>query len=197
MTYDHTELLGRLSCRGYLDQSVGTVAGAELAVMGDQLDRIWLQRDALLDEVWPSEADSLLTRWEEEFQIFWISGKTAPERIAAVLARFRLLPNFRPATIEEILTGLCGYTVDCFEPFAFRCNDADSVCDDPDDVLDGEFLFYLLVDEADARDGNVTRAEIDYLTSVMKPAHTQGMVRCDDFLCEDPWSVTDLDLLGV
>lgn len=195
-SYTHVELLMRLEPRGVYDLSAGTNVRGELETLGAALDVQWTQRDALMDELFPTTVGALLGRWERDWGVLRVADKTDAERQAAVLARLRFLPDFRPATIAEIVGQLVGQTVSITEPFGFHCDSDDSTTDEADDQVEGSFLFYVDADEDLLRLGHVSREEIDYYLSLLEPAHTRGVIRCDDFCTDDDWSVCDDDFLG-
>lgn len=196
MIIAHLDLLLRLHPRGAYDLDEGSLVRADLEVLADGLDEAWDTRDGLFEEIFPTTVTSLLARWEAEYDIQRTDGKTDEERVAAVLARLRLLPSFRVADLESVLTTLCGTAVTITEPFSFFCDDAGSTCDGADELVDGTFLFFAELDEDVARASGLTRAEIDHFISLLQPAHTFGQVRGDDFDTDDAWSLCDLDLLG-
>ncbi len=197
ITRPHLDLLLRLHPRGRawsLDPAMAPYQ--ELEAWGEVLDAQDAQVNALLDEAVPDRASSLLGRWEALFDLHPRSGLSEAERRRRVLARMAYLPDTRPVTIEDILEAFTSLDVAIVEPGAFRCDDAGSVCDEPDDVLDGAWVWWVEVDETAARAGDVTRLELEQELQRIKPAHTVAYVRCDDFLTDDPWSLCDRDLLG-
>lgn len=195
MTYAHLSLLLRLHPQGVLDLDDST-AREDLAVLGYAFDQVWLQRDELIDEILPDRAGDLLTDWERVYDIHRVGSRTVAQRQARLVAHRRLLPNFTPSTIEDIVETLTGIDVDLVEPGAFRCDDPDSLTDTPADVLDGAFVFCITLNEATARSEGLDRDEIDEILERVKPAHVYGLVRCDDFRADDEWSLTDRDLLA-
>lgn len=168
----------------------------ELEAWAEVLDAQDAQVDALLAELLPDQDTALLSRWEALYDLHRTSGLTTLARRRRVLARMSYLPDTRPATIESVLGRLMDQTVTVVEPGPFRCDDPGSLCDTASDVIDGAFCWWVEVDEALARVGDVTRDELEEEVSRLKPAHTVACVRTDDFRCDDPWSLTDRDLLG-
>ena len=189
----HIELMIRLSpvC---CDLSEGSNARLDLEVWASGLDRVWLQAQALYEEIFPSTTIELVGRWETEYAILR-TDRSLPLRRAAVLAHHRFLPDLTPATIEGLLETLLVLDVTITEPFSFRCDDPDSLCDTWSDSLDA-YTFFVSLDEEAAREAGHTRAEVLYFVGLVKPAHTLGIIVADDFLADDEWSLCDFDRLG-
>ncbi|MCK6521825.1 hypothetical protein L6R49_10340 [Myxococcota bacterium] len=190
-------LLTRIYSRGDAHPEPGSLAAADLAVLSDGLDAAWGTAELLLLEVMPNTASEELDAWEEVYGLHRALGSDDRRRARLAAAR-RFLPNPRPATFATVLTTATeGLAWTIVEPGAFRCDDPNSLTDTTDDVLDGTFVFWAQTDADDARADNVTRAEVQDLVDRMAQAHTRGTVRFTGaFLCDDPWSLTDTDLLG-
>lgn len=195
-TLDHTELLLRLVPQGADNYEEGTVIRADLNVSAAALDMTWTQAEELGDELLPDRAEETLTQWEALYGLFRDRGLSTQQRQARLVAAKRRLPNFKPATIEELVLEHSGAAGVVEEPRAFRTDDADSVTDDPYDVVDGAHVFFVVFVRADAVSADVDRDEITEMLDVIRPAHTIGIVQFDDFRTDDPYSLTDRDLLG-
>ena len=193
----HLDVLLRLAPVGPLSHDAGTKARGELVVAGRALDRVQDEQVLLLGEVLPDTTEALLERWESVYDIHPPDGRTAAGRRAVVLARRRAQPNMAPGTIESIVEAYVGQAATVVEPFAFRCDDSDSVCDDAHDVLDGGFVFLVETDENGLGLASITRAELDVLLERLKPAHTYGRFHFDYFRCDDDLSRCDWDDLGI
>lgn len=189
--------LTRIHPRGDALPEPGSLAAADLAVLADGLDAAWGTADLLLLEVMPNTASDELDAWEEVYGLHR-ALELDDRRRARLAAARQFLPNPRPATFAKVLTTATeGLPWTIVEPGAFRCDDPNSLTDTTDDVLDGTFVFWAQADADDARADNVTRAEVQDLVDRMAQAHTRGSVRFTGaFLCDDPWSLTDTDLLG-
>lgn len=196
MTHDHTRLLLRLHPRGAADLRPGGTYYLDLEVFGEVLDTVFTQAVELEDELLPDRSSALLSRWEAAYDIRRVSGRTDAERREVIIARRRHLPDFRPTTIDDIITTHFGLDVDVVEPMAFRCDDPASLCDSESHLCDGHLIFFIEFDEATARTLGIDRDEMDFEIGRIKPAHVIGHTRCDDFRCDDPFSLLDLDLLG-
>lgn len=190
------ELLVDLSPSGWnLDE--GSTLRLDLAVVGDGLDLLDGQAVELLDEVLPDRAADLLTSWERVYDLHPPAGRSDADRLLAIQVARKTVPAFTPAWMAARAEELLGTAVTLVEPFAFRCDDATSLCDTVHDVVDGAFMAFITFSETAARAaGSTTRREVDELLGRMKPAHTIVRVECSDFLTDDPWSLCDLDLLG-
>ena len=112
-------------------------------------------------------------------------------------ARKAFLPDSCIPTIDLILERLTSIAITIVEPGPFQCDDAGSVCDDGEDVLDGAFVFLIEFNEGAARIASVNRDEVIEVATDAAQAHTIPVVLCDDFRCDDSFSTTDRDLLGV
>ena len=194
-TYRHEELLLRLHpIREDLDLSDGTTARAELVAWGTVLDGIWDQRDALMVEILPDTTTDTLTSWERVYDLHPPAGVSTSQRRDRVRAARRRLPDMRPTTIDELLELALGTEVSLYEPGSFRCDDEFSLTDWWEDPIDGQFTFIVEVDEATIGDFT-TRDEMEAYLEILKPAHVYGAVQTNLFLTDDPWSLTDHDLI--
>lgn len=195
-TLNHIELLLRLVPVGADNYEEGTVIRADLNVNAAGLDLAWTQAEELGDELLPDRAEETLPLWEALYGIYRDRGLSTLQRQARLVAARRRLPDFRPATIEELVLEHSGVVGGVAEPRAFRTDDADSVTDDPYDVVDGAHVFFVLFARADAVAADVDRDEVTDVLDVIRPAHTVGIVQFDDFRTDDPFSLTDYDILG-
>ena len=190
-------LLGVLG-RGGLDAAAERTQ-ALMATFASGLDEQEDQQGELLDELHPDTAASsgLLESWEDLLDLVVTEGDDDDTRRARVVAALRRIPDFRPATIEALVEDWTGMDWTLIEPGVFRCDDADSLCDTTDDVVDAGYVF-ILDGDRDTADGlGIKRAKVEYFVRTIKPAHTRAIVRFSgDFCCDDPLSLTDTDLLG-
>lgn len=196
-TVDHTKLLLRLHPVGAVDLRPGSTYLLDLEVLGAALDLAWEQATQLEGELLPDHVSALLSRWEATYGINRVGSRTDTQRRDRLIARRRFLPDFRPATIEDLVEQLTGIDVDLLEPDAFRCDDAGSLTDDGATVvLDGHFCFIIDMSRTTAAAASVDRDEVAELLDELKPAHTIGGTRFDDFRADDPYSLTDRDTLA-
>ncbi len=197
MAARNTGPLLRLHPGGFLLLDDGELQFYDLDVLGQALDTAEDQVGFLRLEMLPDRAGALLERWETVYDVHRTAGKTDQQRRYTLLARRRFLPDFRPDTIETILETVSQLELDVYEPFAFRCDDPDSLCDDPDDLVDGAFTFVVDGSAVEARTESPDIDQVEEIIELVKPAHTIGIVRWDDYRCDDEYSRTDRDLLGV
>ena len=192
---DSFGVLKRLSPTGCVDLDEGTVAHTDMAVVAQQLDDLQLQMNALETESRPQDTVVLLSRWEALLGLRAGAWTTA-ERIARLLARIRHIPSQTPAEIEARVEQYSTIAWTLSEPGPFRCDQATSVCDNVNDVVDGAFVFFLDADWTAADAIALRRDDLSAFVGRLKPAHTVGRLRFDDFRCDDAYSTCDRDLLG-
>lgn len=192
----HRDLLQRLHPRGAVVIEPNTVSYAELSAWGDVLDQLDTQMDELLVESDPQATTVLLSLWERLLAIHRVTGRTEAHRRRVIVQRLRRLPNCTPALLAHLLGQVADLTVTIVEPTGFRCDDPDSLTDTPSDVIDGGLTFFVELDWALARVSGLSRDELQEEVETVKPAHTVGLIRADDFRCDDPWSLTNRDLLA-
>lgn len=193
---DNLRFLVRIHPRGAIDLEEDNLPWQDLKALAWCLDVVELQKELLQAEILPDTATiATLAHWESVYAIYRV-GNTTPKRRAAVLARRQLLPDFRPATIESMLELDSNLALVIYEPGAFSCDDAASVCDSADDLVDGAFVFVLDASAAEARAEAPDLESAADLIEIAKPAHTAGFLRFDDLCCDDPYSRCDRDLLG-
>lgn len=199
MATDHLDLLLRLAPRGPLSYDDGTVARAELEAFASGLDDVWTWRDTLLDELLPDLASLTLEDWERVYDLHRTDGRSDATRRDSIIARVLRLPDFNPGgTLEPIYKAVAlNLDLSIIEPGAFRCDDPDSLCDAPGDVLDGVFIFWVQLDAVEAAAASLEIDELQEAVDQTRPAHTLGIVRFEGFYCDDPYSVCDRDILGV
>lgn len=173
----------------------GDLLLTDLTIVASGLDAVDVGMEDLRAELHPQTSDVLLARWEGLYQLRAASFTTT-ERQARLVARVQLIPTFTPTAIEDAVEAFGGVAATLLEPGPFRCDDPDSVCDDVNDVIDGAFVFVLDFAWADADAASLRRAELMGVVRLMQPAHTVARLRFDDFHADDPYSLTDLDLLG-
>lgn len=196
MDIAHIRLLLRLHPRGAQELDEGTNVRDDLEVAATALDDLWDQRDLLLDNTMPDKVVALLERWEAVYGIFRVGSRTDEQRQARLLAFRRRVPDLNPATIDDICEMISGVDCTIVEPGPFRTDDPNSLTDTEDDVVDGAFLFWVVIDQADATAVGLDRDELQEVVDDIKRATRIGQVRFDDFRTDDPYSLTDIDLLG-
>lgn len=186
----------RLCPAGALRPEAGTVVRVDLETVAQALDLAVAQRDALMVEVDPRKAEALLGRWEELLDLSTIDADVDARR-RRVLAAVRVLPNFRPVTIEARVEEITGVGWTLVEPGPFKTNDPNSLTDTLNDVLDGAHVFILYGDRDDAVAFALRRDLVRVFLERVKPAHTVGLMSLEGFVADDDYSLTDLDTLGI
>lgn len=192
---EHLPLLQRLFPVGFLDIHEGT-AEEDLAILAYAFDLCWEQRNWLLAEINPATAETLLVRFEQVFAIRRVGARTAEERQARLTIAMRRIHSFHPDAIAAYMTELISATCTVEEPGAFLTNDPNSLTNTATDVVNGQHCFFVNVDADAARAGGFDRTEAQEHLDAIKPAHTLGQLRTTGFLTNDPWSLTNRDLLG-
>ena len=187
----------RLHPEGFLLLDEGSLQWFDLDVLGQAFDAAEDQAFELRLEMLPDRTSALLSRWEVVYDVHRTAGKTDQQRRNALVAHRRFLPDFHPTTIETILETASDLVLSVHEPFAFRCDDASSLCDDADDLVDGAFVFVVDGSAVEARAESPDLDQVEEIIDMVKPAHTIGILRWDDFCCDDEFSRCDRDLLGV
>lgn len=191
----HLPTLLRLMPKGAYDLSYGTLVVDDLANVATGLDEADSQASDLLAESRPQDTDALLSRWEALLSLR-DRGLSDAVRRNRILAKLRLVPDMCPDTIESRAEEYSGLDFDLIEAGPFRCDDPNSLTDEPYPLVDGAFVFVLEADSADAHAIPLRRADLYTLIDAIKPAHTVGIIRLDDFFTNDSLSITDCDLLG-
>lgn len=192
----HIDVLRALIPAGLFDFTPGTVVFAEYGTIALMVDAVEDQVAAVLAELDPRTAEVLLARWEAVL-VLRAKDRSTAERQARVLAALRLIPDFRPLTIQTRMSEFTLVDWVITEPGPFLFDDPGSLFDTTDDVLDGAHVFVLTADHDDVVAAGLYRPDLLAFLGRLKPAHTLGQVRVEGaFLFDDPWSLFDLDLLG-
>jgi hypothetical protein len=156
----------------------------------DELGRLDSRVGDLLNEADPSTADELLPEYERELELSGGAGISVAERQARVVARTIARQRFRPVDFQNalapILGQLPGDVVVIERSHAF----AASIGDDRE-----IYRFFVYRDPGLLGDYFLESAQ--ELVDKIKPTHTAGhVIESIDFLCDDPFSLCDRDILG-
>lgn len=159
-----------------------------LLACGDELVRLDGRAWTLLEESVPTEADELLPEYEAELGL--VAEGTTAERVARVVARTVARQRFRPVDFQVALAPLFGQLA--ADVVIIETSPADAVAmGDVREVF--RFFAYRDPSEPGAYDIDGAQDLIDQI----KPSHTIGhAIESIDFLCDDPYSLCDRDLLG-
>lgn len=166
----------------------GAVLPKLLAGLADELQRVADRGAALLSEADPSTAVELLPEYEAELGI--AAAATVAERQARVVGRLVARQRYRPVDFQTALAPLLaqdpGDVVVLERTLAFAAT-----------VGDAREIFRFFIYRNPALPGAYFLAGAQALVNQIKPAHTIGtLIESVSFLCDDPFSLCDRDLLG-
>lgn len=160
--------------------------------IGDELARLQQRQIDLLEESDPRTTSELLPEWESQYGLTDSSG-TDDERRARLQTRLLSLFGFstRPADYQRVLAPILD--LDSVDVGVIEISAADAaLVGRPRDV----YKFYIYRDPAlpGTPDLVFAQSEVDRI----KHSHTRGtVIESIDFLCDDPFSLCDRDLLGI
>lgn len=157
--------------------------------IADEFARLDGRVDDLQAEAIPSLAVELLADYERELAL--PSDGTNAERQARIVARIIARQRYRPVDFQNALAPLLGQApadvvvMERSAAFAASVNDVREI-----------FRFFIYRDPA--APGTYYIASAQALVDKIKPSHTLGyVIESVSFLCDDPHSLCDRDLLGV
>lgn len=154
----------------------------------DEFARLDARAQDLLDESVPTDADELLPEYEAELELE-ASGTNA-ERVAKVVSRHIARQRFRPSDFQTVLAPILGLAAADIEVIERTHAIAVDMGDDRE-----IYRFFIYRDPSLPGTYDVDAAQ--ELVDSIKPSNTVGtVVESIDFLCDDPYSLCDRDLLG-
>jgi len=154
----------------------------------DELDRVDNRVADLLDESDPTTADEMLPEYERELAL--AAAATIEERRANIVGRLIRRQRFRPVDFQQALAALLG--LDPADVVVIERTRAFVVS-----IGDDREIFRFFIYRNPALPGTYFLASAQALVTAMKPSHTIGtVIESISFLCDDPLSLTDRDLLG-
>jgi uncharacterized protein YmfQ (DUF2313 family) len=158
----------------------------------EELARIHERVLDLLREAIPTTTIELLPDWEETLALAPLAADTEDVRRARVVARLVSRQRVRPQDYRQALAGLLGQAVadvDLRETTVA----AAVASGHPREV----YRFFIYRNPALANGpGDIAGAQA--LVDQMSHSHVRGhVIQSISFLCDDPYSLTDRDLLGV
>jgi uncharacterized protein YmfQ (DUF2313 family) len=154
----------------------------------DELERLDARAGDLLKESVASTANELLPEYEAELDLE--ATGTVDERRARVVARLIARQRYRPVDFQTALAPLLGLTP--AEVVVLERTHAMAVALGDDREI---FRFFIFRDPA--LPGTYYLASAQELVDQIKPSHTLGqLIESVNFLCDDPYSLCDRDLLG-
>jgi len=167
---------------------IASVLYQVLLACADELARVDSRAYDLLDEADPRTAVELLPEYERELEL--VAAPSVAERQANVAARIILQQGFRPADFQTalaLLLGLAPADVVVIERTRAFCIS----------VGDDRAIFEFFIYRNPALPGTYFLASAQAAVDKMKPSHTLGtVIESVSFLCDDPFSLCDRDLLG-
>jgi uncharacterized protein YmfQ (DUF2313 family) len=145
-----------------------------------------------LAELDPTITAELLAEYEADLEIIPAAGATDAARRAAVVARRVHRQRFRPADFQLALYLVLGLT-QASDVVIVERNAGQAAA-----MQDEREIYRFFVYRNPALSGTPDLAEAQRIVDDIKPAHTLGyVIQSTNFLCEDPYSLCDRDILGV
>lgn len=168
--------------------STGIISRVFLAA-GDELARVDARGEDLIRESDPRTATELLPDFEEVLGL--PSDGTLAERRARVVAQFLLLRRRRPIDYQEILGPLLG--LDPEDVVVIETSRSEALAMNDDRAI---YQFYIYRNPG--LPGVYDIQEVQEFVDRMADSHTRGyVIESINFLCDDPESLCDRDILGV
>lgn len=189
MARDYSRMLFSLLPPSRMWRAIASYVTSVLLASADELVRLHERVLDMLDESNPSTALELLPEYETDLAL--VAASTTAERRANIVAHRVQEQAFRPVDFQQALAPL--------------------LAQDPEDVvvIERSLAFIALIGDQNQifdffiyRDpglpGTYFLASAQALINEMKPSHTRGFaIESVSFLCDDPHSLVDRDLLGV
>lgn len=172
-----------------LRQDTDSVVHALALASADELVRVSGRAADLIEEADPRTTSELLPDFERELDL--ASTGTDDERRSRIVARTITRSRFRPADFQTVLAPILG--LDPADVVVIENSRADAIATGEDRDI---YKFYIYRNPSLPGSYNLTDAQD--MINRMKPSHTEGhIIESDDFLCDDPYSLCDRDILGV
>jgi len=160
-----------------------------LLAAGDECARVDQRQRDVLAESDPRTAVETLADWERVLD--QPSTGTTGERQARITSELIRRQRFRPIDFREALAPLLGLTASQVVVIETTAAQA-AAMNDPRQI----YQFYVYRDPGLGGSWDLPAAQ--RLIEIMKPTHTRGTaIESIDFVCDDPESLTDRDILGV
>lgn len=173
---------------GRLWRVVGSYLEEFFEGSSDELARLDARANNLLDEANPPTAVELLPEYERELGL--PSDGTTAERQARVVARLVARQRFRPVDFQTALAPLLGQ--DAADVVVLERTVAQAVA-----LGDAREIFRFFIYRDPTIAGTYYIESAQGIVDAIKPAHTVGhVIESVDFLCDDPHSLCDRDILG-
>lgn len=175
--------------RGKLwDLAPTSLLSAIFLAAGDELVRISARAVDLARESHAPTTSELLGDFEAQLDL--IADGSEAERIARVVARLISRQRFRPTDLQLALASLLGQ--DAADVVIIETSAADAAATGDQEII---YLYHVYRDPA--LPGSYDLEGAQSLLDDISHSHTQGRA-CESisFICEDPQSLCDRDLIG-
>lgn len=185
----HARALKLLLPPGRLDLSPGSTWSDLLLGAADGLVRLGGRIADLLEESDPRTAVELLPEYERMLDI--VPTGTDADRQACITSRLTVEPGFRPVDVQVALAPI--YQLDPVDVVIIETSRALAILIGDDREI---YRWFAFRDPGlgGVWDINAAQTLIDDIAH----SHTKGhAIESVDFLCDDPFSLCDRDLLGV
>lgn len=155
----------------------------------DELERVDGRAADMIEETDPSTATELLPEYERELALD--EAATDAERRARIVSRLVARQRFRPVDFQQSLAALLA--LDPADVGVIEHSRAFAIL-----VGDDREIYKFFIYRNPTLPGTYFLASAQALVDAIKPSHTLGFViESVSFLCDDPFSLCDRDLLGV
>lgn len=184
----YADMLVSLLPPGKLWRWTGSVLRKLLLGSADELTRLDARVTDLLNEADPTTTLELLPEYERELKLD--PAASADERRARIVARLVARQRFRPVDFQQALAPLLALAPADVQVLERTRAFVTSIGDDRE-----IFRFFIYRDPSLPGTPFISSAQA--LVDAIKPSHTVGtVIESVNFLCDDPHSLCDRDLLG-
>ncbi len=155
---------------------------------GDELERVSGRSFDLREESDPRTTTELITDFE--CMLALVASGTTQERRDRVVALLTRRQRFRPVDVQEALA--VDLDLDAADVDIIETSNAAAVASGDETEV---YRFFAYRDPALPGTPDIAAAQIEL--DIISHSHTKGhVIESIDFLCDDPESLTDRDLLG-
>jgi len=187
----YARMMSALLPPGRLWRLVDSTLSNVLTACGDELARVDARVADLLDEADPTTAVEMLPEYESELDLE--AAATIDERRARIISRLIARQRYRPVDFQAALAPLLDQlpedvvVIENSHAFAVSVDDEREI-----------YRFFIYRDPAEpGLTGAYFVDSAQDLVDAIKPSHTEGyVIESIDFLCDDPFSLCDRDILG-
>ncbi len=166
-----------------------SVISGTLTASADELERVDGRGEDLLLEADARTADELLPEFERVLGTS--SDGTLAARRARVVALLIRRQRYRPIDFQNVLAPLLGLAPE--DVLVIETSHAEALA-----MGDAREIFRFFIYRDPGLPGSYDLEAAQEMIDRMKPSHTQGhLVLSTSFLCDDPDSLCDRDVLGV